>query len=66
MKVVLFGGTGMVGRGVLRECLLDPEIERVVSVVRRQTGMHDPKLREVEHSNFFDFTLRSVAALQHV
>ena len=34
MKVVLFGATGMVGQGVLRECLLDPDIESVLAVVR--------------------------------
>jgi uncharacterized protein YbjT (DUF2867 family) len=33
VKVVLFGATGMVGRGVLRECLLDPDVESVLAVV---------------------------------
>ncbi len=56
MKVVLFGGSGMVGQAVLRECLLDPEIRRVVSVVRSETGARDPKLREVVHGDFFDFS----------
>ena len=32
MKVILFGATGMVGQGVLRECLLDPGIESVLAV----------------------------------
>ena len=56
MRVVLFGGSGMVGQAVLRECLLDPEVERVVSVVRRATGARHPKLREVVHADFHDFT----------
>ena len=56
MRVVLFGGSGMLGQGVLRECLLDPEVERVVSVVRRATGTQHPKLREVVHADFHDFT----------
>ena len=56
MRVVLFGGSGMVGQAVLRECLLDPEVERVVSVVRRVTGARHPKLREVVHADFHDFT----------
>ena len=56
MRVVLFGGSGMVGQAVLRECLLDPEVERVVSVVRRATGTQHPKLREVVHADFHDFT----------
>lgn len=47
MKVILFGATGMVGQGVLRECLLDPGVERVVSVSRSPIGQHDPKLREL-------------------
>jgi dihydrodipicolinate reductase len=34
VKVVLFGATGMVGQGVLRECLLDPDVESVLAVVR--------------------------------
>jgi len=32
MKVILFGATGMVGQGILRECLLDPDIESVLAV----------------------------------
>src|SRR5580765_1169440 len=47
MKVVLFGATGMVGQGVLRECLLDPGVEAVVSVGRSATGRRDPKVREI-------------------
>lgn len=47
MKVVVFGATGMVGQGVVRECLLDPGIESVVSVGRSPSGVRDPKFREV-------------------
>ena len=46
----------MLGQGALRECLLDLEVERVVSVVRRATGTQHPKLREVVHADFHDFT----------
>lgn len=46
MKVVLFGATGMVGQGVLRECLLDPEVESVVAVGRTPTGVTHSKLRD--------------------
>ena len=46
----------MLGQAALRECLLDPEVERVVSVVRRATGAQHPKLREVVHADFHDFT----------
>jgi uncharacterized protein YbjT (DUF2867 family) len=56
MNVVLFGGSGMVGQAVLRECLLDPDVDRVVSVVRKATGERHPKLEELVHSDFFDFS----------
>ena len=46
----------MVGQGVLRECLLDPEILHVLSIVRSASGQQHPKLRELEHANFFDFS----------
>jgi uncharacterized protein YbjT (DUF2867 family) len=56
MNVVLFGATGMVGQGVLIECLDDPEVKRVVSVVRRPTGVTHAKLTEIVHADFFDYT----------
>jgi uncharacterized protein YbjT (DUF2867 family) len=56
MKVILFGATGMVGQGVLRECLLDPGIESVLAVGRSPTGQSHPKLRELAHDNFTDFS----------
>jgi uncharacterized protein YbjT (DUF2867 family) len=56
MKVVLLGASGMVGQGVLRECLLDPSVERVLSVVRKPTGQQNAKLGELVHKDFFDFS----------
>jgi uncharacterized protein YbjT (DUF2867 family) len=56
MKVILFGATGMLGQGVLRECLLDPTIERVLSIIRNATGQQDAKLTELVHKDFFDFS----------
>jgi uncharacterized protein YbjT (DUF2867 family) len=56
MKVILFGATGMVGQGVLRECLVDPGVERVLVVGRSPTGQTHPKLREITHDNFTDFS----------
>jgi uncharacterized protein YbjT (DUF2867 family) len=55
MKVVVFGASGMVGQGVVRECLLDPGVERVLSVVRAPTGQRDPKLEELVHADFYDY-----------
>lgn len=56
VKVILFGASGMVGQGVLRECLLDADVERVLSIVRAPTGKGAPKLRELVHKDFFDFS----------
>ena len=55
MKVILFGATGMVGQGVLRECLLDPQVESVLSVGRSATGQQHAKLRELVHKDMFDY-----------
>jgi uncharacterized protein YbjT (DUF2867 family) len=55
MKVVLFGATGMIGQGVLRECLLDPDVESVLSIGRRATRQRHPKLGELIHPDFLDF-----------
>jgi uncharacterized protein YbjT (DUF2867 family) len=56
MKVILFGATGMVGQGVLRECLLDPDVHQVLSIVRTPTNQQQPKLRELVHTDFFDYS----------
>ncbi len=56
MKVVVFGSTGMVGQGVLRESLLAPDVEEVVAVIRKPTGVRHPKLREVVLADFGDLT----------
>jgi uncharacterized protein YbjT (DUF2867 family) len=53
MKILLFGATGMVGQGVLRECLVDPTVEQVVTVGREATGKHAPKLRELVLADLF-------------
>jgi len=56
VKVIVFGATGMIGQGVLRECLLDPRVERVLVVTRSATGKSDPKLREIVHADFTDLS----------
>ena len=56
MNVVLFGASGMVGQGVLIECLEDPGVKRVVSIVRRPTGVTHDKLTEIVHGDFLDYT----------
>jgi hypothetical protein len=56
MNVILFGATGMVGQGVLRECLLDPDVREILSILRTPSGQQHPKLRELVHTNFFDYS----------
>lgn len=56
MKVILFGATGMVGQGVSRECLRDPDVERVLVVGRSSVGIQDEKVREIVHKDFLDFS----------
>ncbi|HTL97439.1 MAG TPA: NAD-dependent epimerase/dehydratase family protein [Holophagaceae bacterium] len=56
MKVILFGATGMVGQGALRECLLDDAVEAVLTVGRTPTGQQHAKLRELAHADLHDFT----------
>jgi uncharacterized protein YbjT (DUF2867 family) len=56
MKVILFGATGMVGQGCLRECLLDTGVESVLAVGRKPTGQRDTKLREIVRDNFLDYS----------
>ncbi|GED90546.1 epimerase [Streptomyces sp. 6-11-2] len=56
MKVVIFGASGMIGQGVLRACLLDPAVTRVLVVVRSPLGISHPKLREVIHQDFTDLS----------
>jgi uncharacterized protein YbjT (DUF2867 family) len=47
MKVILFGATGMVGQGVLRECLLSRDVSSILAIGRSATGQQHPKLREI-------------------
>lgn len=49
MNVLIFGATGMVGQGVLRECLLDANVQLVQTVGRTATGVQNAKLREIVH-----------------
>jgi uncharacterized protein YbjT (DUF2867 family) len=61
MKVILFGSSGMVGQGVLRECLRDPDVTEVLAVVRSPTGPRHAKLHEIVHEDFSDFSALQLA-----
>lgn len=65
MKVIVFGATGMVGQGVLRECLLDPEVRAVLAIGRGPTGQTHDKLRDLIHDNFLDFSAIEGALSDH-
>jgi uncharacterized protein YbjT (DUF2867 family) len=56
MRVILFGATGMVGQGVLRECLLDPDVNAILTVGRSVTGTTNAKVRELVLPNMFDYS----------
>lgn len=56
IKAILTGATGMVGEGVLMECLLHPDVEKVLVLGRRPCGISHPKLSEIIHSDFHNIT----------
>jgi uncharacterized protein YbjT (DUF2867 family) len=56
MKVIITGATGMVGKGVLLECLESDEVNKVLSISRRSLEMDHPKLKEVILPDFTDFS----------
>src|SRR6267378_3158127 len=55
MNVLLFGATGMVGQGVLRECYLDPDVQLVRTIGRSATGAQHPKLQEIVHRDMWRY-----------
>lgn len=54
MKILLTGATGMVGQGVLRECLLAADVEQVISLGRAPLGQTHAKLRDLVHKDLYD------------
>jgi len=56
LRVIITGSTGMVGEGVLHECLLHPEVEKVLVVNRKTCGVEHPKLTEILCPDFFDLS----------
>lgn len=56
IKVIITGTTGMVGEGVLHQCLHNPKVESILVVNRKSCGVKHPKLKEILHSNFLDFS----------
>lgn len=56
IRAIITGVTGMVGEGVMHECLLDDDVEQVLIVNRRPSGFSHPKLKEIVHKDFHDIT----------
>ena len=56
IKAIITGVTGMVGEGVLHECLLHPDVESVLVINRKPCGVKHEKLREIIHKDFFDLS----------
>lgn len=56
IKAIVTGATGMVGEGVLHECLLHPAVESVLVINRKPCGVVHPKLKEIIHLDFYDLS----------
>ena len=59
MKIKLLWSTGMIGQGVLLECLKNPSIENILVINRQTCGITNPKLKELIHSDFYDLSALS-------
>jgi uncharacterized protein YbjT (DUF2867 family) len=55
VNVIIFGATGMVGKGVLRECLAAADVGKVLTVGRTPTGLRHPRLQELVHAEMWDY-----------
>ncbi|MGB0863155.1 MAG: NAD(P)H-binding protein [Saprospiraceae bacterium] len=55
-KIIIAGGTGMIGRLIIKNCLASANIEEVTSLVRKKTSNNHPKLKEVVVSDFNDYS----------
>jgi nucleoside-diphosphate-sugar epimerase len=56
IKAIVTGATGMLGEGVMHECLNHPDVESVLAINRKTVNTNHPKLKEIIHNNFFDFS----------
>jgi nucleoside-diphosphate-sugar epimerase len=54
IRAIITGTTGMVGEGVMHQCLQHPDVEAVLIINRKPSGYKHPKLTEIVHADFFD------------
>ena len=58
IRAIITGATGMVGEGVLHECLMHPAVESILVINRKPCGVTHPKLKEIIHADFFDLSAK--------
>jgi hypothetical protein len=56
LRIIITGATGMVGEGVLHECLNAPEVQQIVLLNRKASGIVHPKVKEIIHADLFDLS----------
>jgi hypothetical protein len=56
INVIIFGATGMVGEGVVHCSIVDPAVDSILIVGRRTSNVVHPKVSELVHGNFFDYS----------
>lgn len=56
LKVIITGATGMVGEGILQECLTNPEVEKILLINRKPSGYSHPKIEEIIHPDLGDIS----------
>jgi nucleoside-diphosphate-sugar epimerase len=56
LRVIVTGATGMVGEGVMHECLQNDAVESVLVINRKPCGVSHPKLKEIIHADFFNLS----------
>ncbi len=64
-KVIITGATGMVGEGVMRQCLADPEIDKVLLAGRRSSGFSHPKIEELILPDMFNCQILTTVAADY-
>ena len=55
INAILFGASGMIGKGVLLECLEHPNVSKILAIGRRSCGVEHPKLHEIIHTDFLNY-----------
>src|SRR6187431_2322282 len=56
IKAIVTGASGMVGEGVLYECLQHSDVEEVLVIGRRSCGYIHPKLKEIVHADLYNLS----------